>query len=486
MTSTSCLPTRSRRIVQTGGLILGPLVFAALTLAPAPAGLAAAGWATAAVAAWMAIWWASEALPLGATALLPLVLFPLLGIADTAAAAAPFANPLIFLFLGGFFIALAMQRWELHRRIALHVILRVGTRRRRLVAGAMIATAGLSMWISNTATAMMMMPIALSLVSIPGAPHDDTDREQQNFSTAMMLGIAYGASIGGLGTLIGSPPNALLASFMAQTYGVAIGFTDWMAIGLPTLLVLLPLTWLILTRLAFPFRESTRPEGAQPILEALRAMGPISRPERRVAAIFSLVALAWIVNPLIAAWAGREPVSDTTIAVAGAVLLFAVPADWRRRDFLLNWDWARRAPWEVLLLFGGGLSLARAIDQTGLAAWIGGGLDVFAQMPLLVLIAAVSVLVILLTEITSNTATTVAFLPVIGALATALAIDPMVLAAPAALAASCAFMLPVATPPNAIVYGTGHVTVAQMMRAGLILNLVGVIVITLVGALLIG
>jgi solute carrier family 13 (sodium-dependent dicarboxylate transporter), member 2/3/5 len=470
---------RGARWTRSGGLFLGPGAWLLLKLLPPPADLSTAAWATAGVACWMAIWWASEAVPLGATALLPLLLLPLLGVTDISAAAAPFANPLIFLFLGGFFIALTMQRWNLHRRIALHVILRVGTRPHRLVAGSMLATALLSMWISNTATAMMMLPIAVSLATLAGRPAaGEADSEQRNFATALMLGIAYGASIGGLGTLIGSPPNALLASFMNQTYGTTVSFAGWMAIGLPVAIVLLPLCWLMLVRVAFPFRDRTLPEGKAAIARSLQEMGAMAPPERRVAAVFVLVAAAWILNPALAAWLSREPVSDTTIAIAGAVLLFVLPADWGRREFLLNWEWARQAPWEVLLLFGGGLSLARAIDQSGLAAWLGANLGGLAELPPLVLVGATVLLVIFLTEITSNTATTVAFLPVVGALASSLALDPMLLTAPAALAASCAFMLPVATPPNAIVYASGQVSVARMVRAGLLMNLVGLAVIT--------
>lgn len=427
----------------------------------------------------MAIWWASEAVPLAATALLTLVVQPVAGIADIGAAAAPFAHPLIFLFLGGFLIALAMQRWDLHRRIALNVVARAGSRPRRLVAGVMLACAGLSMWISNTATAMMMMPIAASLVTVEHLDRTDmSEAEQANFATAMMLAVAYSASIGGLGTLIGSPPNALLASFMGQTYGVEITFAGWMAIGLPVVLVMLPLAWLVLVRVAFPFRDLVPQGAAEEVADTLAGMGPMSAPQKRVAIVFALVATAWIVSPLIERWTERELVSDTGIAIIGAVTLFAIPADWKERVFLLDWSWAQRARWEVLLLFGGGLSLAQAIDRTGLAAWLGEGLVALSAYPAILLIAGIVALVILLTELTSNTATTAAFLPVIGAIAVGAGIDPLVLAAPAALAASCAFMLPVATPPNAIVYASGHVSIAQMVRAGVWLNLAGVVVIT--------
>ncbi len=474
----------ARATVRLTGLLLGPAACALLLLLPTTEGLSPVGWRTAAVAVWMAVWWATEAIPLAVTALLPVALLPLFGIADVGAAAAPFANPLIFLFLGGFLIALAMQRWNLHRRIALVVLARAGARPRRLVGAAMLATAFLSMWISNTATAMMMLPIAASLVAIVSVDSEDP-RRRGHFAVALMLGIAYAASIGGLGTLIGSPPNALLASFMGQTYGVTIAFTDWMVVGVPVAAVMLPLTWLVLTRAAFPFDDTAQGGGADAVADALRALGPMSPAERRVAGVALLVALGWVAGPWLGRWLPGGAPSDTVIAIVGAVALFVVPADFKRRAFLLNWDWAARAPWHVLLLFGGGLSLAGAIDGSGLAAWIGGGLDPVAVWPLIVLIVAVAVLVIFLTELTSNTATTAAFLPVVGAVAVGAGIDPLFLAVPAALAASCAFMLPVATPPNAIVYGSCHVGVAQMIRAGVVLNLIGIAVIAGLSAILV-
>lgn len=474
----------ARAAVRLIGLFLGPAACVALLFLPVPEGLSPLGWRTAAVAVWMAVWWATEAVPLAVTALLPLALLPLFGIAEIGAAAAPFANPLIFLFLGGFLIALAMQRWNLHRRIALMVLARAGARPRRLVGAAMLATAFLSMWISNTATAMMMLPIAVSLVALVEVDRDDP-RRRGHFAVALMLGIAYAASIGGLGTLIGSPPNALLASFMGQTYGVTVTFTDWMMLGVPVAAAMLPLAWFVLTRLAYPFDDAAHGGGAAAVADALRTLGPMSPPERRVAGVALLVALGWVAGPWLGRWLPGGAPSDTVIAIVGAVALFVVPADWKRRVFLLDWAWASRAPWHVLLLFGGGLSLAGAIDRSGLAAWIGGGLDPVAAWPLFALIVAVAALVIFLTELTSNTATTAAFLPVVGAVAVGAGLDPLLLAAPAALAASCAFMLPVATPPNAIVYSTGHVSVAQMIRAGIVLNAIGIAVIAGLAAILV-
>ncbi len=468
------------------GMAIGPVSALVLLAFPAPSGLEFAAWATAAVALWMAVWWVSEAVPVAVTALLPLPLFPLLGVLDIKQTAAPFANPLIFLFLGGFLIALAMQRWNLHRRIALHIIALVGSHPTALVGGVMLATASLSMWISNTATAMMMMPIAASLAVIVRADDDaPPSPDEARFATALMLATAYAASIGGLATLVGSPPNALFAAFMQQAYGIEIGFASWMLMGLPVTVVMLPLTWLILTRVVFRFQLHDQADGGSMIAETLRAMGPMSQPEKRVAVIFAIVVVLWITNPLIADVIGPGRLSDAGIAISGVLLLFVVPADWKKKVFLLNWEWAKRAPWDILILFGGGLSLAKAVDSTGLAVWIGSGLAAFGAWPVILLVAAVASLIILLTELTSNTATTAAFLPVVGAVAIQAQLDPLLLAVPATLAASCAFMLPVATPPNAVVFGSGYVTIPQMMRAGFWLNLLGVLVITIITSLII-
>lgn len=470
------VPLGYRRV----GLGLGAVLFAALLLLPPPDGLSLPAWRTAAMAVLMAVWWASEALPVAATALLPLVLVPLLGIGDMDAAAAPFANPLIFLFLGGFVLALAMQRWNLHRRIALAVVARSGRRPEGLIAGFMGATAFLSMWVSNTATTMMMLAIAVSVVGVVvRAPADaaPAPAPARNFATALMLGIAYAASIGGLATLIGTPPNALLAAFVAERTGTEIGFARWMAVGLPVSLLLLPVAWALLVRLVFPCAGAHTPDVAA-IAEMRRAMGRPSAAERRVAVVFALAALAWIGRPFLALVPPLDRLSDPTIAVAAALALFLIPSGTVKGQTLMNWDWARRLPWGTLILFGGGLSLANAVAASGLAAWIGAALGGLAAWPSLLLVAAVAGVVLLLTELTSNTATTATFLPVIAALAAGAGLAPLLLLVPAALAASCAFMLPVATPPNAIVHGSGHVTLPQMVRAGLWLNLAGLACVT--------
>ncbi|CAN5855755.1 DASS family sodium-coupled anion symporter [soil metagenome] len=451
----------------------------AMLLLPEPAGMSTAAWHTAAAGVLMAIWWVSEALPIAATALIPLALFPLLGILPMRATAAPYANPLIFLFLGGFVIALAMQRWDLHRRIALLVVKAVGTKPHSLVLGMMLASAFVSMWVSNTATAVMMLPIGLSVIQLvrPASDYGTGRPVDFNFAVCVMLGIAYACSIGGLATLIGTPPNALLAGFMLETYGVEIGFAQWMSVGLPLVVVTLPLTWLMLTRVSFPIRIREIPGGKQAILAEYRKLGPMSRAETWVAAVFVTAAVLWIVRPLIERYI--PGLTDTGIAIAAAIVLFAIPLDRRMTTFVMDWPAVEKLPWGVLLLFGGGLALADAVTASGLAEWIATAIAVVGSMPTIVLIITVTLVVIFLTELTSNTATAAAFLPLIASLAIGLGENPFLLVVPAAIAASCAFMMPVATPPNAIVYGSGYVTIPQMVRAGWMLNVMFAMGITL-------
>jgi solute carrier family 13 (sodium-dependent dicarboxylate transporter), member 2/3/5 len=467
------------------GLGLGPALFLLLLVLPAPDGMTTAAWRTAAVGLLMATWWITEAIPIPATALLPLALFPALGIVGIDAAAGPYANPVIFLFLGGFLIALAMQRWNLHTRIALNVILAVGTGPARLVAGFMVASAFLSMWVSNTATAVMMLPIGVSVVDLvkdrSGSP--TPSRGEANFAVALMLGIAYSCSIGGLGTLIGTPPNALLAGYMAETHGVQIGFGEWMSLGVPIVLVGLPVCWLILTRLAFPLGAVRLSGGGEAIRRELDRLGGWTRGEVTVAVIFVAAAAAWMTRPLLETI--LPGISDAGIAIAAALALFLLPVDVSRGVFALEWKDTRGLPWEVLVLFGGGLSLAAAISQTGLAGWLGGEMAGLRVFPTVVIILAVTLVVLFLTELTSNTATAAAFLPILGSVALGIGEDPLLLAVPAALAASCAFMMPVATPPNAIVYGSGYVTIPQMARAGVYMNFCFAAMITVLGYFLI-
>jgi sodium-dependent dicarboxylate transporter 2/3/5 len=465
------------------GLFIGLVLLVATLILPAPASMSLAAWHTTGVALLMAAWWVTEAIPIPATALVPLLLFPLLGISTMGAAASPYADPVIFLFMGGFLIAAAMQKCGLHLRIALTIINYGGVSPSRLVGAFMAATALLSMWVSNTATVAMMLPIAASVLALAARPGQDGARPDPNLPVALMLGVAYAASIGGVGTLIGTPPNALLAGFMSETYGIRIGFLEWMLVGVPFVLVGIPATWYLLTRVQYRLKLEPIAGGAAVIAEMLRSLGAASRAEWTVGVVTALTAIFWIGRPVIA---GVIPgLSDTGIAMAGALLLFLIPTDWSRNERALDWEAAEQLPWGVLILFGGGLSLAGAIQDTGLATWIGTVLTVVAGWPTLLVVVIVSTAIVFLTELTSNTATAAALLPVVGALAVAIGVAPLTLAVPAAIGASCAFMLPVATPPNAIVYGSGHVTIQQMMRAGFALNLICIVLITLIAMILV-
>ncbi|MEX2200307.1 MAG: SLC13 family permease [Dongiaceae bacterium] len=461
------------------GLIAGPAVFALLLALPAPAGLSQPAWATAALALWMAIWWMSEAVPLAVTALLPVLLLPLLGIAPIAVATAPYADPLIFLFLGGFLLALALQRWGLDRRIALVILGLVGERPQLVVAGLMLATAFLSLWISNTATAMTMLPIGQSILATMRrctAPTASSDFDK--FAASLMLGIAYAASIGGMGSLIGTPPNALLAGYLREAHGIEIGFAQWLAIGLPAVAILLPIAWLWLVRIAFPIDPHAL-AGHRAALAAERAtLMPMSRGEAMVTVIFALTALAWITRPLVQDLTGLV-YTDPAIAIAAGILLFVLPVEPKQGRFLLTWRDTANLPWNVLILFGGGLSLAQAIDSSGLARAIGDSTTILAAMPPILFVAALGLLIVVLSELASNTAIAAIFLPVAGAVALGIGADPVLLAITVALMASLGFMLPVGTPPNAIVYGSGAVSAAQMLRGGAPLDLIGIAIVTL-------
>lgn len=472
--------TTVRRVLGlAGGVVLGGIVL----FLPAPEGLGLAGWRTAAVGALMAVWWITEAIPIAATALVPLVLFPVLGIADIDAAARPYANPLIFLFLGGFIIAQAMQVWRLHRRIALGIVKWVGVNPSSIIVGFILASAFLSMWVSNTATALMMLPIGLSIIDLTRDRLQDRGEDMPaHFGVVLVLSIAYACNVGGMGTLIGTPPNALLAGFFSESYGVEVGFAQWMIVGLPLVVVALPVVYAVLMRI-YPIELETLPGGAAIIEEERAKLGTISTAEIRVAVVFGLTAVLWMTRPLLSDVV--PGLSDAGIAIGASLVLFLLPAGTADRA-LLTWDDAEELPWGVLLLFGGGLSLAAAISDTGLAKWMGQGVHALSGWPMLLVVICTVALIVMLTEITSNTATTAAFLPILGAVAVGLGENPFLLTVPAALGASCAFMLPVATPPNAIVYGSELLTIPQMSRVGVWLNLLFIILVTGVGYALLG
>lgn len=460
------------------GFFGGAVLFVGMVLMAPPDGLTVPGWRTAALGLLMGIWWITEALPIAVTSLLPLVFLPLLQIADIDDAAAPYANPLIFLFLGGFVLALGMEKWGLHRRIALNVVHRIGTRPDAIVAGFMVSTGFISMWVSNTATALMMLPIGMSVVQVfraRVAGHPDRAKDERNFSAMLMLTIAFASSIGGMATLIGTPTNALFAGFLDETYGLRISFVQWMAVGVPLILVGLPLTFFLL-KLLFPVRLERLPGGEELVRGELERIGRITRPEIMVAITFGCVALLWITRPLIEDVV--PGISDTGIAIFGAVSLFILPVDARRGEFVLDWQTAERLPWGALLLFGGGLSIAAAIQTTGLGAWIGQQMSGIGDWPAILILLVVVSVVVVASELTSNTATAAAFLPIVGAVAIGIGENPLLLLIPTVLAASCGFMLPVATPPNAIVYGSGAVDIRQMVRAGLWLDVLFILLVT--------
>ncbi|WP_018155036.1 SLC13 family permease [Demetria terragena] len=484
------------------GLALAALVYLAL----GSADISADGRWVAAIGTLMAVWWMTEAIPLSATALLPLVVIPPLTKLNVEEAAAPYANPIVFLFLGGFLIAIAMQKWNLHRRIALLTLRRVGTSPRQIILGMMISTAFLSMWVSNTATTLMMLPIGISILALvienvsrgetsetsdevhAGGRISDVvaDPDVRTFGVALMLSIAWAASIGGLGTLLGSPPNAIVAGYVSDELDKEIGFVDWMILGVPLVVIFIALAWFLITRVMFRFSLSEIPGGRELIDAEIRELGPMSQGEKVVLAVFSGAAFMWVVPSILsnidtiaesASWLGEF--DDTAIAIAAGLILFLIPADKDHR-MALEWKDAEEGlPWGVLLLFGGGLSLAAAVAASGLDKWFGQQVRGLEALPVVALILAVVALVLLLTEVTSNTATAATFIPVLGGVAVGIGIDPMVLLIPAALAATCAFMLPVGTPPNAIVFGTGAVKISEMARGGAVLNVVGVILITL-------
>jgi sodium-dependent dicarboxylate transporter 2/3/5 len=461
-----------------------------------------AGRATLAMMAWMAIWWMTEAVEIEATALLPIVAFPLLGVMKLGETTANYGADVIFLFLGGFVLALSIQRWGLDKRIAFLTLKLVGTKPGGVIAGCMGATAFMSMWVSNTATAAMMVPIALSVIDLVlvrrtgrrlaetgGIPRED--RDNRNFAMGLLLCIAYAASIGGVATLIGSPPNLILARFMSQTYGVDVSFARWLVIGLPTALLFLPLAWLLVTKVIFPTRIGEIEGGREFVDAEYRKLGALNRGERATLIVFACTVLAWIFRPLLAeiTVAGVRPLaalSDAGIAVGAALALFLFPVDREKGLFASDWETAVRLPWGVLILFGGGLALAAATEANGVAEYIGSLARDLGGWPVLAVVLLVVALTTFMSELTSNTAQVATMLPIVAALAPALGVPPAMLLVPVTMAASLAFMMPVGTPPNAIVFGTGLLTIPDMIRAGVLLNLAGIIVNTALAFLLIG
>lgn len=473
--------------LKQAGLWMGPIVALAMFITAAwQDTMPHNAWIVAGVGLWMAIWWSTEAIPVAATAFIPLVSFPLLQVMPVKAVAQSYAHPTIFLFLGAFLLALSVEKWALHRRIALNVLVRTGTDGRKLILGFMVAGALLSMWMTNTSTAMMLLPIATSVAAMVVEKSSGvSDDEKRAFQVALLLALAYATTIGGMSTIIGTPPNVLLAGFMEETYGIQIAFFDWMLIGLPLALVLLPLGWVVLTRVAFRVDVPASREVADVIHSMREEMGAMTSPQRRVGLLFLTVVALWMARKWLNELSGLEGLSDAGIVMAAALLLFVVPSCNGSPARLMQWDDVARLPWGVLILFGGGLALAAQVSGSGLAVWLGESLLPVAGLGTLVLVAAAAGLVVFLTELTSNLATTATFLPVVAAIAAQSGIEPLVLCVPVTLAASCAFMLPVATPPNAIVFSSGALTIPQMIRAGILMNLIAMMTLTLLAVILV-
>ena len=477
------------------GLILGPVLFLVFLLIPNPPGLNPEAWKVLAIAVFMLTWWVTEAVHLAVAALLPLVLLPLLGVQPLGEtgypvgpagafkigdAAAPYASPIVFLFMGGFMIALAMERWSLHRRIALNIVKLTGTNADGIILGFMLATAVLSMWISNTATTVLMLPIALSVINLlVDNPSNIQEKGMRNFALSMMLGIAYAANIGGTATIIGTPPNVVFAGIMKENFGVEVTFAQWIIFGLPFAILLLGITFFIIVKLLHPNKLGEF-EGAQEIIaREVEELGPISKGEKRTLVIFLATAVLWIFRKTIVGYLpDGVDLSDAGIAMLATVALFVMPINFRDHQYVLAWKDTEKLPWGILLLFGGGLSLANALSETGLIKLIG---DQFTGMggAAFLIILGLAAVSLYLTEIMSNVALVAVFLPVVGAIALGADINILQVCIPVTLAASCAFMLPMSTPPNAIVFASGHLKVAQMVRAGFILNIITILMVSI-------
>ncbi len=459
------------------GLILGPLSFVLILLFFHPEGLSKEANAVLASTSWIAIWWITEAIPIAVTALLPIVLFPLSGGLDLSATSGSFGHKYVFLYMGGFVIAIAIEKWSLHKRIALNIIHLIGADIRKIILGFMVATAFLSMWISNTATSVMMLPIGLAIIKQLKDNPATVEDENLLFGKSLMLAIAYSASIGGMATLIGTPPNLVLAGVVLDTYGYEITFMQWLIFGLPISIVLIFICWKYLTRYAFSFKQVEFPGGRAEIQRLKRSLGKISYEEKLVSIVFAATAFCWITRSFLLQKL-LPGLDDTIIAIFFAILLFLIPAK-KKGEQLINWEEAVKMPWGIILLFGGGMALAKGFEESGLAVWIGGQMASLSGLPIFLLVLVLIAAVNFLTEITSNLATTAMLLPVLAPMALSIDVHPFVLMVGAAVAASCAFMLPVATPPNAVVFGSGYLRIPDMVKKGFFMNIASIIVLSL-------
>lgn len=456
-------------------ILLGPLVFALLEFMGPPADMSVGALHVLASTAWIAIWWTTEAIPIAVTALLPIILFPLTGALDLSSTTASFGHKYVFLYLGGFILAITIEKWNLHKRIALHIINLIGSDIKTIILGFMLATAFMSMWISNTATSVMMLPIGMAIVSQFKSNAGEHKKDAKRFSKGLMLAIAYSASIGGFATLIGTPPNLVLAGILEETYGVKISFLQWLQFGLPLSIILLFICWKYLTASAFKFKLKTLPGGREQIKQMLVKLGKISFEEKSVLIVFILTAIAWISRSFVERYI--PGIDDTIIAMLAGITLFILPAKDKSKR-LIYWKECKDIPWGIILLFGGGLALAKGFAETGLAEWIALQMTSMQGLGLILLILVLVASVNFLTEITSNLATTAMLLPVLAPMALAFNLHPYMIMVAVTISASCAFMLPVATPPNAVVFGSGYLRIPDMIRAGIWMNVISIILIT--------
>jgi len=492
---------REFTIRQRVGLFTSIPIFLIMIFLPHPQSMNPASYKTLCVTVIMAFLWITEAVPMAATALIPLVIFPILGVDTVQEVAHQYGDRNIFLFMGGFFLAVSIERWGLHRRIALKSIELLGVTPNRIVLGMMIATAFISMWISNTATAMMMLPIAVAIAkhceSLTAGSKNSSDKEMRSFCTVLLFGIGYAASIGGIGTLIGTPPNIIFAAQVEKLFPKAgeISFFQWFLVGFPLVVLFLPITWFYLTRIAHPIKIKVLPGGREIIKKKLEELGPMRREEKYILVIFLLTAFGWMFRKnidigilTIPGWSNllgiEKTVHDSTVAIFSALLLFMIPVNLKRGRFLLDWEVAVRIPWRILILFGGGLALAHEFKISGLANWIGTNLNALKAVPLIVAVIVVILTIDFLTEVTSNTAVTSIFMPILAVTSIGMGVHPYLLMVAGTIAASLAFMLPVATPPNAVIFGSGYLTLPQMARTGLGMNIIGMIITTIIVYLL--
>ncbi|WP_205727914.1 SLC13 family permease [Flammeovirga pectinis] len=468
------------------GGIAGPIAFFFIKYAGIlPNDISEDGITVIALATWMLVWWVTETVPIAVTALLPLVIFPFFNVLSIKATAAPYSNPIIFLFMGGFMVALGMEKWKLHLRIALGIVRMTGTKANQIVLGFMVATGFLSMWISNTATTVMMLPIAASIINLLLKDDKGIDpKDAKNFATSLMLGIAYAASVGGIATLIGTPPNAIFGGFMKETYNIEIDFFNWMLLGVPFSTVMMGIVYIVLLKFVYPNNLKELKGGKELIEKEYQDLGPIQWEEKCVGIVFCLTAFLWVFRSLINKY-GPITLNDSSIAIFAGVLLFIIPSTKSKGTFLLAWKDTEKLPWGVLVLFGGGLSMASALGNAGVIEYIGNLISSSTSVHGVFMMMLLISIILFATEVMSNTALATIFLPVVGGVAVALGNDVLTFAAPIAMAASCAFMLPMATPPNAIVFASGHVTVQQMVRAGVTLNIISVLLLTLLSQTLV-